>query len=124
MSGGGSSYLGQKLPIDIGDPLHIFPDNGLGNQARKGTAGDPLGLLYKPPTAPGLASMPDVQASESVTTAPGDPNNAVAAAGRDLAAEDERKKQTSARGRASTIFTSSIGDTSAGVSARKILLGE
>lgn len=40
---------GGKGGVDVGDPLHIFPDDAQGNQARRGTAGDPFGLWYKAP---------------------------------------------------------------------------
>lgn len=50
-SGGGTSY-GGKGGLDVGDPLHIFPDNSQGNQLRRGTAGDPFGLWYDAPSRP------------------------------------------------------------------------
>lgn len=51
VSGSPNSY-GGKGGLDVGDPLHIFPDNSQGNQLRRGTAGDPFGLWYNAPSRP------------------------------------------------------------------------
>lgn len=47
-----SNSYGGKGGLDVGDPLDIFPHDAQGNQARRGTAGDPGGWWYKPPSSP------------------------------------------------------------------------